>query len=141
MTSKTSAASGTGKAQSDLARWIYLGCGFACLGAALVGLVMPIVPAVPFLIVAAACFARSSKRFHEMVLRLKHVGPVVREWEKHRRLPAKVKVVGIVSIVLGLGTSIAFFVEPTWLRVTLALAGLVAAVVIFRIPSAPPARA
>lgn len=116
-------------------KWVLLACGFLALGAGVVGLFLPIVPSLPFLIVAAACFARSSQRFHDVLLANKHFGPTLREWEEHRRLPAKTKYFGIAFLVIGLGTSIVLFVEPLGLQVTFAVIGLVIAIGMCFIPT------
>lgn len=115
-------------------KWVLLAGGLLALGTGVVGLFLPIVPSLPFLIVAAACFARSSHRFHDMLLANKHVGPTLREWEEHRRLPAKTKYFGIAFLVIGLGTSIVLFVEPLWLQVTFAVIGAVIAIGMCFIP-------
>lgn len=115
-------------------KWVLLGCGFLALGAGVVGLFLPIVPSLPFLIVAAACFARSSQKFHDKLLANQYFGPTLREWEDNRRLPAKTKYFGIAFLVIGLGTSIVLFVEPLWLQITMAAIGIVIAIGMCFIP-------
>jgi len=115
-------------------RWALLVGGFLALGAGVVGLFLPIVPTLPFLIVAAACFARSSQHFHDRLLGNRHFGPTLREWEDNRRLPARTKYFGIAFLVIGLGTSIVLFVEPLWLQITFAAIGLVMAIGMCFIP-------
>jgi len=65
---------------------IILGWFFVLLG--LIGVVLPILPTTPFMIVAAALFAKSSPRFHQMLLNNKYVSEVLRDWdERHVVMP------------------------------------------------------
>ena len=66
--------------KSDLLRWILICCGWCCIAAGVVGIFVPLLPTVPFLLLAAACFARSSERFHSWLLEHSHLGPLVRDY-------------------------------------------------------------
>lgn len=57
-----------------------LGLGWLCVGLAAAGLILPLVPATPFLLAALACFAQSSARCHAWLLTSRWFGPVLREW-------------------------------------------------------------
>ena len=116
-------------------RAAYLVAGWVCVGLAVLGLVLPLLPTTPFLLLAAACFARSSERFYAWLVNHKTFGPLVREWREHRSIPYRTKVVAIVLMTLSLGVSIAFFVRPAWLQAVLAVIGLLLAVWLYRIPS------
>lgn len=60
--------------------------GLLCLGLAVLGLFLPLLPATPFLLLAAACFARSSERLHGWMLRHRRIGPLLRDWETRRAI-------------------------------------------------------
>ena len=127
----------TPKTASSTPRTLLRVAGGVCLALGLVGLVLPVVPSVPFILLAAACFARSSERLHRKLLANRFFGRTVREWELHHRLPRATKVTGLAFLLVGLGTSIAVFVRPLWLQLAMAVIGLAFAVWIARIPSAP----
>jgi len=116
-------------------RAVYLVAGFVCVGLALLGLVVPVLPTTPFLLLAAACFARSSDRFYNWLISHRTFGPLVREWREHRSIPYRTKLFAIALMSLSLGVSIVFFVRPAWLQAALAVAGLLLAVWLYRIPS------
>ncbi len=93
---------------------ISLGFLFVALGGA--GLVLPVMPTTPFLLVAAACFARSSPRFHDWLLNLRLFGPLIKNWQETRSLPRKTKLLAIATIVVVGGSSILFFIEIFFLK-------------------------
>ena len=110
-----------------------LGTLFALLG--FLGIFLPVLPTTPFLLLAAACYARGSEHFHQWLLASRTFGPMVREWEQHRSLPYRTKITAIVLMSLTLAASIVFFVRPAWLKLLLALFGLGLAIWMYRIPS------
>lgn len=112
--------------------------GFACVGLGLLGIFLPLLPTTPFLLLAAACFARSSPRFHAWLLANRTFGPLIHQWEKNRTIPRKTKWVAIALMTVTLGASIVFFVKPVWLKGLLAALGLGLAFWLWRIPSSMP---
>ena len=94
---------------------ISLGFMFVALGG--VGLVLPVMPTTPFLLLAAACFAKSSPRFHDWLLNIHVFGSLIRNWQESRSIPKKAKWLAITTIVVVGGTSVIFFVEKTFLKV------------------------
>jgi uncharacterized membrane protein YbaN (DUF454 family) len=120
---------------SPLVRGLLLAAGVTCVALGVVGIFLPLLPTTPFMLLAAACFARSSRRFHEWLLANRTFGPLILEWEKHRSLPRRTKLTAIVLMSLTLAVSIVFFVERPWLQALLAAFGVLLAVWMYRIPS------
>ena len=108
-------------ADSRAARIAYLIAGHLCLALGVTGVILPVLPGVVFLIGAAACYARGSMRFYNWLLAHKWLGPPVRDWEEHRAMTVRAKVVSIVMLLGGIGISIVFFVKLVWVRVLLGL--------------------
>lgn len=75
------------------------------------GLVLPAVPGVVFLIMAAACFARSSPRFERWLLEHAHLGPPIRHWRATGSIPRRVKYLAIASMAVSL-SGIVWFAPP-----------------------------
>ena len=109
--------------------------GAISLALGLIGLFLPVLPTTPFMLLAAACFARSSPRFHRWLLGHRTFGPIVSEWERHRAIPwrAKLWAIGLMSTTLG--ASIVFFVKNPWVQGGLAAMGVALAVWLYLIPS------
>jgi len=83
---------------------------------AVLGAFLPLLPTVPLLLLAAACFARSSPRFHDWLLDHPRLGPLVRTYRDGRGIPRRAKLVAIVMIWVSVPTS-AFLVVPLpWVR-------------------------
>ena len=103
-----------------------LGFGFLGLGA--VGIFLPLLPTTPFVLLATACFARSSERWHRWILANPTFGPMVRNWEEKRCISRRVKLIAYLSMAAVGGFSVFYAVEPAWAKVTggiLILVGLV----------------
>jgi len=118
---------------------VVAGSGFVVVG--LAGVFLPVLPTTPFLLVAAACYARASRRFYNALLNNRLLGPAILEWQKHRAIAWRTKLTAIAMMSLTLATSIVFFVQEPWLRLALGLFGVVLAVCLFRIPSRDAPRA
>ncbi|HRH80037.1 MAG TPA: YbaN family protein [Thiobacillaceae bacterium] len=118
---------------SRLVRLFFMGAGFAALGLGLAGVVLPVLPTTPFVLLAAACFARGSARFHDWLLRHRIAGPLIREWQTYRAMPRQAKRAAYLLMLLSFGTSILLMDSP-WHRWMLAALGLVLGVFLWRIP-------
>ena len=108
-------------ADSRAARIAFIVVGHCCLALGITGVILPVLPGVVFLIGSAACYARGSMRFYNWLLGHKWLGPPVRDWEDHRAMTVRAKVVSLVMLVGGIAVTIVFVVKLLWLRVMLAL--------------------
>jgi uncharacterized membrane protein YbaN (DUF454 family) len=129
------------RSRSRFARMLFNVAGTLALGLGILGIFLPLLPTTPFVLLAAACYARGSERFHAWLLANRTFGPMVFEWERHRSLPYRTKITAIVLMSVTLGLSIAFFVRPLWLKVALGGFGVGLAVWMYRIPSRDRPRA
>ena len=124
-----------GEHGSPVVRAAFLVAGIVAFVAGIVGVFLPLLPATPLLILAAACFARAYRPFHEWMLGHRWIGPMLHEWYIHRSIPYRTKILAIVTMLVSFGTSIVLFVKPPWLKGLLAVFALALAVWLYRIPS------
>jgi uncharacterized protein len=127
---------------SPVVRAIFFGVGAVAFVAGVFGIFLPLLPATPLFILAAACFARAYRPFHDWMLGHRVIGPMLREWHEHRSIPHRTKMIAIVTMLASFGTSIWLVVKPPWLQAVLAVFALGLAVWMYRIPSRdrlPPA--
>ncbi|MFP1915550.1 DUF454 family protein [Lonsdalea quercina] len=109
-------------------RVVLIVLGWIAVVLATLGVVLPLLPTTPFLLLAAWCFARSSPRFHHWLLHRSWFGGYLRHWQQHRALPPGVKVKALVVIVATFALSI-WMVNIPWVRGL--LLGVMACLLIF----------
>lgn len=111
--------------RSRAARWIYFSVGWVFVALGVIGVLLPVVPTTPFMILALWCFARSSRRFHNWLFHHRWFGPPLQEWVRYRVVPLWIKLLAWGSMIAS--TSYLFWRgDVPWP----ALAGSVALVVI-----------
>lgn len=118
-----------------LRRVLMTAAGVIALVLGLVGIVIPGLPTTPFILLAAACFSRASPRLHGWLLAHRQLGPLVRDWEHQRSLPLAVKWVASAMMVSAVGLSAWQLSARPLLQIVVILAGLVGALVVWRIPT------
>ena len=116
-------------------RALLIAVGLLFTGAGVAGVVLPLVPGMPFLLIAAACFARSSDRFYNWLLNHPLVGPPLHTWRNHRRIPRRVKPRAVAAVLLAFGLSTWLALEDPLLRALWMGLGLGVALLITRLPS------
>jgi len=111
------------------------GLFFTLLG--IIGLLLPLVPTTPFLLVAVACFARSSPRLHRWIVSNRYVGPYLEEWRLHRTVPRAAKIKALLVVPLGFVCSFLLVPEP-WMRVTVLVLGCAVMGIVAWLPTSRP---
>lgn len=98
-------------------RWLYLGAGFLLTGLAVVGLFLPLLPTTPLLLLAAACFARSSEKWHRWLTEHNVFGPIIRNWHENRCIPRRAKITAVASIILFGTYAIGFAIKNPYIQI------------------------
>ena len=96
-------------------RWCLMGLGWLAFVTGIVGIVLPLLPTTPFLLLALWCFNRSSPRFHYWLLHRSWFGKTLRHWDKHHGLLPGAKVRAIVFVLLTFAVSL-YVVKFWWVR-------------------------
>lgn len=122
---------GHGTNQADRApgrfvKGLLISLGTVCVGLGVLGIFLPLLPTTPFLVLAAACYARSSKRFYSWLLNNRWFGNYLKDYREKKGVPLKVKLYAICLLWVTILFAVAFVVEILWVRIVLILlAGLV----------------
>lgn len=101
---------------TGLRRWLFLIAGFISLGIGAIGVILPGLPTTPLVLLAAYFFARSSPTMHERLLRNRVFGPMIVEWNEHRSVPRRAKILAVLMIAAVGGVTVIFFLDSFWLR-------------------------
>ena len=97
-------------------RVLLLTIGLLSLVLAIIGIFLPLLPTVPLLLLAAACFARSSERFYTWLLDHPRLGPLVRTYRDGQGIPRRAKITAIIMIWVSVPVSAFLFVPLAWVR-------------------------
>ncbi len=100
--------------KNPLSKIFFLVLGLLCLVVAAIGVALPGLPTTPFLLVAAACFARSSPRLHSWLLDNRFFGPIIKNWQESRSIPRRSKLIAIAMIVIAAAISLYSFSNLTF---------------------------
>ena len=98
-------------------RYLWIGFGWLCLGAGILGAFLPLLPTTPFLLLAAYAFSRGSDHLHDWLVNHPQFGPPIQDWQRERAIGRRVKWVGTASILAVFGLSIVMGV-PSWALLT-----------------------
>ncbi|ABA57617.1 YbaN family protein [Nitrosococcus oceani] len=117
--------------------WLYRIIGFFFIGIAIIGAILPLLPTTPFLLLAAGCFAKSSPKFHQMLLENAIFGPIIKNWHEHKTISLRTKIIAISSLLFFGGYSVIFAIENTTLKVVGILAITIGLFSVIRIKTHP----
>jgi len=122
------------KSDNIILRWSLITVGLACTGLAILGIFLPLLPTVPLLLLAAACFARSSERFHGWLLQHPRLGPMIRGYLDGQGIPLRSKIYAIALLWLTIPISALFLTSLLWVQITLFAIGCGVTVYLLRLP-------
>ena len=108
--------------------------GLSCTTLGVLGIFLPLLPTVPLLLLAAACFARSSERFHNWLLDHPHLGPMIRGYLEGQGIPLRAKITAIGLIWVTIPISALFIIPLFWVKVFLIAIGLCVTIYLLRLP-------
>lgn len=91
-------------------RWAWWLLAYASLGLGLIGLAVPGLPTVPFVLLAAFAAARGSRRLHDWLHAHRHFGPMIRDWQAHGAVSRRAK--RLATTMMSLCAVILFLTAP-----------------------------
>ena len=127
----------TNQHNNPTVRWMFLIFGWVFFALGIIGILLPVMPTAPFILLAAGCWARSSKRFHFWLINHKYFGKYVRDWEENHAVPRYAK--WLATIMMSLSTAMLFYKLPAdnqWMAWVVAIVCSGVAIYLFRLPNA-----
>lgn len=119
-----------------MVRILWGGLGGISVGLGAAGVVLPLLPTTPFMLLAAFCFARSSPRLERWLTKHPRFGPAIRDWQAHGAISKRGKGMALVAIAVTIGISLALGLSPLILSVQALALSMVCLFILTR-PTAP----
>ncbi len=91
------------------------------VGLGVVGIFLPVLPTTPFLLLAAACYARSSQKFYCWLLNNRWFGVYIKNYRQKKGMPLKIKLLTVTLLWITIGVSVIFAVQSLAVRIILIL--------------------
>lgn len=117
-----------------MSRVLLMTLGFVLVAIGALGVIVPVLPTTPFLLLAAACFARSSQRFYDWLLSSRLFGGLIRNWRDSRSIPRNAKRMAITMILLVGGSSVLLFITAWQLQLLVTTILLLNMLFVARLP-------
>ena len=117
---------------SRLMKGLLFACGTLCVGLGILGMFLPLMPTTVFLLLAAACYARSSERFHRRLVEHPWLGPYIRQ---RNGLSPRQKTTILAVLWISLAATMYWTAQATWIRALLVLVGVGVTLHVARLPS------
>ena len=123
--------------RNPLLRGILIGIGWLSVVLGVIGIFLPVLPTTPFLLLAAACFMRSSRRFYLWLVNHRQLGPWIVDYLQGQGIPLKGKVYAIGLMWLSIGVS-SYLVPLFWARVFMLTSAVLVSLYILKQKTLPP---
>lgn len=119
---------------SRLRRGLYVVAGLVCVGLGAIGVVLPGVPATPFLLLASAAFMRSDPRLHAWLSNVPAFGPLIRDWERTGAISRRVRRTALLMIPIVIAASVVIGKLPWPAATAVVVLGGIGWGVVLRLP-------
>jgi uncharacterized membrane protein YbaN (DUF454 family) len=120
---------------SRLMKGLLVACGTLSVALGVIGIFLPLLPTTVFLLLAAACYARSSDRFYLWLVNHRWLGSYIRNHYEGRGMKRRDKAITLVVLWAGIGATAIWTAEALWLRVLLAAIAAGVTIHIVRLPA------
>jgi len=121
--------------EQKIVRALFFVAGTVSLAIGTIGIVLPILPTTPLLLLALACYCRSSKRMTKWVLTNKYFGSYIRRYKEGKGIPIKTKIAAIATLWITISYS-AFFIVNIWIvQLILFAIAIAVSIHILRLPT------
>jgi uncharacterized protein len=127
------------RAKKPLVRALLIGAGLLSVGLGVLGIFLPLLPTTPFLLLAAACFIRSSSRLHHWLITHPWFGDYIYYYQRYRAISLRVKITSLALLWLTIGYSVIYAIQSWGVRALLVLIALGVTTHLLRLKTLTPA--
>ena len=120
-----------------LGKWLLMSLGILAMVVGLIGVVVPLLPTTPFLLLAAACFVRSSDTMYGWFTSNRLFGGFIRDYREQRGVSARAKIVALALLWGVIGYTALTAVDAAWLRVLLVAIAVAVTIHLLRLRTLP----
>ena len=106
-------------ARTRLARLLWTAAGTLSLAVGVVGIILPVLPTTPFVLIAAACYLRGSKKMYDKLVKNRYFGGYLRDYMEGRGVSKRATVVSITSLWILILLSVVFATNDLIIRAVL----------------------
>jgi uncharacterized membrane protein YbaN (DUF454 family) len=104
---------------NKIVRILWIIFGTFSLGLGLLGIILPLLPTTPLLLLSAYCYSKGSKRLHKWLINHKWFGKYIRNYLEGKGIPLKTKIIAIAFIWITISFTALFLINILWLRIVL----------------------
>jgi len=122
---------------SSVRRWLLMVSGVIAVVLGVIGVFVPLLPTTPFLLLAAACFMRSSERLYTWLIHHRWFGSYIRNYLEHRAVALRAKVVALALLWIVIGCSAVVVVGAWWLRLVLVVVAVAVTIHLLHLRTQP----
>lgn len=122
--------------RNHLKKYLLITFGLLFIVLGIIGIILPILPTTPFLILALACFSKSSPRFHQSLLNNRWFGTPLQQWEESRTIERSSKIKAMILIIVTFALSIAVLNGRLHLQLGLLTLAIILLIFIWRLKEA-----
>jgi uncharacterized protein len=116
-----------------LSKWLLMSLGVLATVVGLIGVVVPLLPTTPFLLLAAACFVRSSDTLYDRLTTNRLLGGFIRDYREQRGVTARAKITALALLWGVIGYTALAAVDAAWLRALLAVVAVAVTIHLLRL--------
>ena len=116
-------------------RVLFIVAGTICLGLGALGIILPLLPTTPFLLLTAACYMRGSDRMYQWLLNNKWFGTYIRNYREGKGIPLRGKISALVLLWTTISFTAIFIISIGVIRVTLFIIAAIVSIYLIRLPT------
>lgn len=116
-------------------RILFIVAGTICLGLGTLGIILPLLPTTPFLLLTAACYMRGSDRMYQWLLNNKWFGTYIRNYREGKGIPLRGKISALVLLWTTISFTAIFIISIGVIRVTLFIIATIVSIYLIRLPT------